>query len=269
MLSDSLALEPATAHLAELTVVAAAPRDSPPARRPRLAGGLARRRRARRRGDPGRARSPRGAQRAGDRGRAGRAAARDGDPVRRLLDAGARDRDVLAGPRRTRRACCATAAQTGSTGSSRARSAPPRTADGPVVLLIGDVALAHDIGGLLAAKRLELKLTIVLVDNGGGGIFDFLPVSRRAMAAGARHLHPPHRHPARPRLRAGRRAVRPGPRARRNHPRVPRGAGAGALAQTGSAIVHVQTDRASNVELHRRIWAAVAHELDGARGGST
>ena len=54
--------------------------------------------------------------------------------------------------------------------------------DGPVVLLIGDVALAHDIGGLLAAKRLDLKLTIVLVDNGGGGIFDFLPVSRTAMA---------------------------------------------------------------------------------------
>ena len=34
---------------------------------------------------------------------------------------------------------------------------------GPVVLLIGDVALAHDIGGLLAAGRLGLKLTIVLV----------------------------------------------------------------------------------------------------------
>jgi 2-succinyl-5-enolpyruvyl-6-hydroxy-3-cyclohexene-1-carboxylate synthase len=54
--------------------------------------------------------------------------------------------------------------------------------NGPVVLLIGDVALAHDIGGLLAAKRLNLKLTIVLVNNGGGGIFDFLPVSRTAMA---------------------------------------------------------------------------------------
>ena len=48
---------------------------------------------------------------------------------------------------------------------------------GPVVLLIGDVALAHDIGGLLAASRLGLKLTIVLLDNGGGGIFDFLPVA--------------------------------------------------------------------------------------------
>ncbi len=53
---------------------------------------------------------------------------------------------------------------------------------GPVVLLIGDVALAYDIGGLLAARRLELDLTIVLIDNGGGGIFDFLPVAGAPMA---------------------------------------------------------------------------------------
>ncbi len=50
------------------------------------------------------------------------------------------------------------------------------------MLLIGDVALAHDIGGLLAARRLELALTIVLIDNGGGGIFDFLPVAGAPMA---------------------------------------------------------------------------------------
>ncbi len=53
---------------------------------------------------------------------------------------------------------------------------------GPVLLLIGDVALAHDIGGLLAAERLGLKLTIVLLDNGGGGIFDFLPISQARVA---------------------------------------------------------------------------------------
>src|ERR1700735_1579294 len=47
----------------------------------------------------------------------------------------------------------------------------------PTVLLIGDVALAHDIGGLLAAPRLELRLTIVLLNNDGGGIFHFLPVA--------------------------------------------------------------------------------------------
>jgi 2-succinyl-5-enolpyruvyl-6-hydroxy-3-cyclohexene-1-carboxylate synthase len=50
--------------------------------------------------------------------------------------------------------------------------------DGPVVLLTGDVTLAHDLGGLLAALRTGLKLTIVLINNDGGGIFNFLAVSR-------------------------------------------------------------------------------------------
>ena len=52
----------------------------------------------------------------------------------------------------------------------------------PAVLLIGDVALAHDIGGLLAASRLGLALTIVLLNNDGGGIFHFLPVAGEADA---------------------------------------------------------------------------------------
>ena len=46
-----------------------------------------------------------------------------------------------------------------------------------VVLVLGDVTLAHDIGGLLAARRLGIKLTIVLLNNDGGGIFNFLPVA--------------------------------------------------------------------------------------------
>jgi 2-succinyl-5-enolpyruvyl-6-hydroxy-3-cyclohexene-1-carboxylate synthase len=50
-------------------------------------------------------------------------------------------------------------------------------APGPVCALVGDVAFAHDIGGLLAASRLRLALTIVLFDNGGGGIFDHLPIA--------------------------------------------------------------------------------------------
>lgn len=49
--------------------------------------------------------------------------------------------------------------------------------DGSVVLLVGDVALARDLGGLLAARRLGLGLTIVLLNNDGGGIFHFLPVA--------------------------------------------------------------------------------------------
>jgi 2-succinyl-5-enolpyruvyl-6-hydroxy-3-cyclohexene-1-carboxylate synthase len=133
--------------------------------------------------------------------------------------------------------------------------------DGPVVLLIGDVALAHDIGGLLTAKRLDLKLTIVLIDNGGGGIFDFLPISRTAMAQEydiyARHIATPTG------LDFAQAAALYG----LAHERVEtipafRVALERALSpQVGSAIVQVKTDRASNVELHRRIWAAVAREL--------
>jgi 2-succinyl-5-enolpyruvyl-6-hydroxy-3-cyclohexene-1-carboxylate synthase len=48
---------------------------------------------------------------------------------------------------------------------------------GPVVALVGDVAFAHDIGALLAVRRLGLELTIVLLDNGGGAVFDQLPIA--------------------------------------------------------------------------------------------
>lgn len=42
------------------------------------------------------------------------------------------------------------------------------------VLLIGDLALYHDMNGLFLAKRYQLPLTIVLLNNNGGGIFSFL-----------------------------------------------------------------------------------------------
>ncbi|MHB8619973.1 MAG: 2-succinyl-5-enolpyruvyl-6-hydroxy-3-cyclohexene-1-carboxylic-acid synthase [Chloroflexota bacterium] len=43
-----------------------------------------------------------------------------------------------------------------------------------VFLVIGDVSFYHDLNGLLAAKRHGLHLTIILVNNEGGGIFNFL-----------------------------------------------------------------------------------------------
>ncbi len=47
----------------------------------------------------------------------------------------------------------------------------------PVVALIGDVALLHDIGGLLAASQSDANLTVVVPNNDGGGIFSLLPVA--------------------------------------------------------------------------------------------
>ena len=124
-------------------------------------------------------------------------------------------------------------------------------AGGPVVLLIGDVALAHDVGGLLAARRLGLPLAIVLLDNGGGGIFDFLPVAGEGEAY-ERHVATPHG------LDFAHAAALYGlahePVA---GPAELRAALDRALAADRATLIHVRTDRAENVALHRRVWEAV------------
>lgn len=45
----------------------------------------------------------------------------------------------------------------------------------PTTLLIGDVAFLHDSPALVALGRRPIDLTIVVIDNDGGGIFSFLP----------------------------------------------------------------------------------------------
>src|SRR5215469_3795203 len=45
----------------------------------------------------------------------------------------------------------------------------------PTVLVLGDLSFFHDLNGLLAARLYQLNLTVVLINNDGGGIFSFLP----------------------------------------------------------------------------------------------
>lgn len=50
--------------------------------------------------------------------------------------------------------------------------------DRPMVLICGDLAFYHDLNGLLAAKKYNISLTIILLNNDGGGIFNLLPISK-------------------------------------------------------------------------------------------
>jgi 2-succinyl-5-enolpyruvyl-6-hydroxy-3-cyclohexene-1-carboxylate synthase len=45
----------------------------------------------------------------------------------------------------------------------------------PTLLVLGDLAFCHDLNGLLAATRYAPELTLLLLNNDGGGIFHFLP----------------------------------------------------------------------------------------------
>jgi 2-succinyl-5-enolpyruvyl-6-hydroxy-3-cyclohexene-1-carboxylate synthase len=125
-------------------------------------------------------------------------------------------------------------------------------ADGPVVLLTGDVALIHDLGGLLAAPRLRLRLTVVLLHNDGGGIFHFLPVSGEG-ADFTEHVATPlgldFAHAA-ALFDLGYEDV--------TDVESFRAALTRALAADRTTIVAVRTDREANVALHRAVWAEVA-----------
>jgi 2-succinyl-5-enolpyruvyl-6-hydroxy-3-cyclohexene-1-carboxylate synthase len=126
-------------------------------------------------------------------------------------------------------------------------------ADGPVVLLIGDVALIHDLGGLIQAAR--RKLTIVLLHNDGGGIFHFLPVSGEGDDF-VEHVATPHgldfAHAAE--LFGCGYVVAADVEQFRE-------ALAGAMAAERTSIIAVHTDREANVTLHRTVWDEISRAL--------
>jgi len=48
----------------------------------------------------------------------------------------------------------------------------------PVTLMIGDLAVLHDLNSLAMLKDSPYPVTVVILNNGGGGIFSFLPIAQ-------------------------------------------------------------------------------------------
>lgn len=100
----------------------------------------------------------------------------------------------------------------------------------PTTCLVGDVAFLHDSTALIGLAARPVDLTIVVVDNDGGGIFSFLPQATAPGGATFEALFG-----------------------------TPHGTDIPALAAAhGVEVTHVRTDRAANVAAHRRVNAAVA-----------
>jgi 2-succinyl-5-enolpyruvyl-6-hydroxy-3-cyclohexene-1-carboxylate synthase len=133
----------------------------------------------------------------------------------------------------------------------------------PTALVVGDVSFLHDATALGTARQLGLSLAIVLVDNDGGGIFSFLPQAQPAAAIPGTGL-PEHYE-----------ALFGTPHGT-DFPAVIRAFGAGyreagardlpevigwALAEAGVSVVHLRTDRARNLALHREAAGAVQAAL--------
>ena len=108
--------------------------------------------------------------------------------------------------------------------------APRSRAARPTWLLTGELALLHDVGGLLAARRAGAELHVVCLNNGGGGDLR-LPAGGRAR--GRRRLY-------------------------EEHIATPAGVD---LAALGPEVTVVRTDRATNVRLHREMVERLAQAL--------
>ncbi len=122
----------------------------------------------------------------------------------------------------------------------------------PTTIVSGDLGLLHDLGGLAALRDVSTPVRIVVIDNGGGGIFHFLPQEQalggdefeallgtpRGVSAekAATLFDLPHRH-------------------LESLADLP-----GALA-AGTGLIEIRADRAANVAAHRDLTRRVHDAL--------
>jgi len=121
---------------------------------------------------------------------------------------------------------------------------------------LGDLALYHDMNGLLAARDKALNVVFVLVDNDGGGIFHMLPI-RDFEPAFTPYFATPHgldfRHAARLYGLRFTDAATPA--------ELEKAVAAG-VKRAGTEIIRVRTDRERNRESHQRTRARVARRVN-------
>ncbi|HEX6228397.1 MAG TPA: 2-succinyl-5-enolpyruvyl-6-hydroxy-3-cyclohexene-1-carboxylic-acid synthase [Solirubrobacterales bacterium] len=119
----------------------------------------------------------------------------------------------------------------------------------PTTIVTGDLGLLHDIGGLASLRDVSALVRIVVIDNGGGGIFHFLPQEEalgndefEALLGTPRGLDVP---------KAADLFGLP-------HHRLDSLGDLNDALAAGTGLIEVPVDRHANVDLHRRLAERVS-----------
>ncbi len=143
---------------------------------------------------------------------------------------------------------------------------------GPVIVVLGDLSFLHDLNALVGARIEGIGLTVLVIDNDGGGIFSFLPQAT-TVAPGAglperfeRLFGAAHGIGSGLGVIAeamGARSVDLGESARdaASDRAAIVAAVREATARDGVTVIRYATDRARNVEIHRAVAAEVREAL--------
>lgn len=129
------------------------------------------------------------------------------------------------------------------------------TSGEPTVLLLGDLSFFHDSNGLLAAKQYHINITILLINNDGGGIFSFLPQKNDEQhfeALFGTPMNVDFRHII---------EMYGGTYVYASTCNELNGALEEGYQHDGLSVIEVKTDRTENMAWHREKWEAITNDL--------
>lgn len=122
----------------------------------------------------------------------------------------------------------------------------------PTTIVSGDLGLLHDVGGLAALRDVSTPVRIVVIDNGGGGIFHFLP---QEQALGGEEFEALLGTPR------GVSAEKAASLFELPHRRLESLTDLPGALAAGTGLIEVRTDRTTNVTSHRHLQARVQAAL--------
>ena len=141
----------------------------------------------------------------------------------------------------------------GIDGTIAAAAGFARGLSAPVTVLIGDLALLHDLNSLSLASQSVQPLTIVVSNNHGGGIFSLLPIARHVDVF-EKYFGTPHKYSFEHAAAMFEMSYEKPTNLRELRIALEQCAGT-------TALIEIVTDREENARLHRKLEEAVAAKL--------